>query len=43
MGLRKGCVFSSSLFNVYIDATMWKVTERVTDLDFVDDVILLAD
>ena len=53
-GLRQGCVMSPSLFNVYMDAMMRKVTEgaaggvmvggeRVMDLDFADDVALLAD
>ena len=53
-GLRQGCVMSPSLFNVYMDAMMRKVTEgeaggvmvgseRVVDLDFADDVALLAD
>ena len=53
-GLRQGCVLSPSLFNVYMDAIMRKVTEdtaggvmvggeRVVDLDFADDVALLAD
>ena len=53
-GLRQGCVLSPSLFNVYMDAMMRKVTEgapggvrvgqeNVVDLDFADDVALLAD
>ena len=53
-GLRQGCVMSPSLFNIYMDAMMRKVTEeaaggvmvgdeRVVDLDFADDVALLAD
>ena len=53
-GLRQGCVMSPSLFNVYMDAMMRKVTEgeaggvmvgeeRVVDLDFADDVALIAD
>ena len=53
-GLRQGCPMSPSLFNVYMDAMMRKVTEgevggvmvgseRVVDLDFADDVALLAD
>ena len=53
-GLRQGCVMSPSLFNLYMDAMMRKVTEgeaggvmvgseRVMDLDFADDVALLAD
>ena len=53
-GLRQGCVMSPSLFNIYMDAIMRKVTEdgaggvmvgkeRVVDLDFADDVALLAD
>ena len=53
-GLRQGCVMSPSLFNLYMDAMMRKVTvggaagvrvgqETVIDLDFADDVALLAD
>ena len=53
-GLRQGCVLSPSLFNVYMDAMMRKATEgapggvrvgeeTVVDLDFADDVALLAD
>ena len=53
-GLRQGCVMSPSLFNIYMDAMMRKVidgapggvtvgNERVTDLDFADDVALMAD
>ena len=53
-GLRQGCVMSPALFNVYMDAIMRRVTEeaaggimvggeRVVDLDFADDVALLAD
>ena len=53
-GLRQGCVMSPSLFNLYMDAMMRKATEntaggvmvgseRVVDLDFADDVALLAD
>ena len=52
-GLHQGCVMSPSLFNVYMDAMMRKVTEsttrgvmvgreRVVDLNFADDVALLA-
>ena len=53
-GLRQGCVMSPSLFNMYMDAMMKKVTEdgnggvmvgkeRVIDLDFADDVALDGD
>ena len=53
-GLRQGCVMSPSLFNIYMDAMMRRVTEeaaggvmvgdeRVVDLDLADDVALLAD
>ena len=53
-GLRQGCVMSPSLFNAYMDAMMRKVTEdgaggimvgseKIVDLDFADDVALLAD
>ena len=53
-GLRQGCVMSPSLFNIYMDAMMGQViggtpggvmvgSERVTDLDFADDVALMAD
>ena len=51
-GLRQGCVMPLSLFNVYMDAMMRKVTEdgadghmvgseSVTELDFADNVELL--
>jgi hypothetical protein len=54
-GLRQGCVMSPTLFNIYMDRMMRKVVEgnaggglelgeeRLTDLDFADDVALLAD
>ena len=53
-GLRQGCVMSPSLFILYMDDMMRKVTESaavgitvgqetVIDLDFADDVELLAD
>jgi hypothetical protein len=53
-GLRQGCVMSPTLFNMYIDNIMKKVTEEmeggvtvgdelIYDLDFADDVALLGD
>ena len=52
-GLRQGCVMSPSLFNIFMDKIMRMVTENsagvtvgdtmVTDLDFADDVVLMAD
>ena len=53
-GLRQGCVMSPTFFNIYMDRMMSKVVEgqyggvtigeeKVTDLDFADDVALLAD
>ena len=51
--LRQGCVMSPSLFNIFMDKLMRMVTEtsdgvtvgdtKVTDLDFADDVVLMAD
>ena len=53
-GPSQGCSMSPSLFNVYMDALMRKVTEgtvggvmigpeHVSDLDFANNVALLAD
>ena len=51
--LRQGCVVLPSLFNVFKDKIMRKVTElssgvtvgdtMLTDLDFADEVVLKAD
>jgi len=52
-GVKQGCVLSALLFNIVLDTALakatdtprgirWTLTDRLEDLDYVDDICLLA-